>query len=296
MQYYFDSLPYHPAPCQLESLTGYTTRLSAGNGIKVATELSLMVFGKQGIMQRRHLLDFPLRDFTLLANVSAQPEAKLRPLTFYHLLQKFGRLTTTQAMSRFLGKSIAESLRFCPVCLSDTGCHYLVWRFTMLSGCVYHACRLLDHCDHCRRPVPLLAFPPSLSVCPNCQNDLRACKVQPLQDDELKTTYEHLQDLLWLLQPSLLVKDDTLVARDIGRYFAYLRRTNKLPLVSFVNRAGLSVNDVQGIESGNFAEKGAYFSSYVRYASFFGMSLRDVIEPALTSSNHMIPRGGLFSA
>ncbi len=294
-QYYFDTLPVHPQPMQHESLTSYITRLASCNGITSITELSMALYKYQGLIGRKHLLDYPFHNFGLITSTTGCTDDALRKMTFYHLLHKVGRLSTPQAMSRFLSGSVEQKLRYCPLCVAQYGCYYLTWRFTTLSSCIDHACRLLVQCDHCKQPMPLFAVPSKIGMCLNCKGDIRMCVPEPVSPEELKIAKGYVADLHFLLDSSPVPKDDKTVARDIGCHFRYLRRTHRLSVPSVVKQAGLTLNDVLGIESGNFAEKGAYFSSYVKYATFFGLTLRDVIEPSLTTGNNLMPPGGLFS-
>src|SRR5262245_20423143 len=117
MPYYFDTLPIHPPPERLESLTGYLTRLAEANGILSIDGLSATCFPERDRRIARSIADYPPLSFTTLAHVTACSESLLRSTTFYHLGSKFGRSTHPQALSRFLSGSVAQYLRFCPACL-----------------------------------------------------------------------------------------------------------------------------------------------------------------------------------
>src|SRR5437763_5718310 len=119
--------------------------------------------------------------------------------TFYHLIRKFNRSPFPQPASRFLAASVAQRLRYCPVCLIEFGDYSLCWRFTMLTGCIYHLCHLLEKCGHCGQMVPLIVWPPKLGICPRCNGDLRTCPTSLLTAIERRYVFERHQELEFLL-------------------------------------------------------------------------------------------------
>src|SRR5215469_7672281 len=86
MSYYFDVLPLHPKPEQLESLTSYLMRLAENNGISSLDGLSALCFPHQDRRITRDIADYPPVSFGNLAIVAASTEEILRTTTFFHLV------------------------------------------------------------------------------------------------------------------------------------------------------------------------------------------------------------------
>src|SRR6266851_4927297 len=151
-QFYFDTLPLHPPPKRLETLTSYLIRLAEENGFQslpVRYFLFQALQISQGVASKDHLPT----SFGNLPRVACCSEALLKQSTFYHVGQKFGRPATPNTLSR----SIAPHLRYCPMCLADpeNAFRSLAWRFLVLQGCNQHGCRLLSECTHCDQPIPV---------------------------------------------------------------------------------------------------------------------------------------------
>jgi hypothetical protein len=120
-QYYFDSLPLRIKPKRLESFTSYLTRLAKLNGIHSIPALQTVCFPDQSLNVVRNLRDYPLSEMRRLETVATCSEADLLATTFYHLGKKFGHSMLPRSLPAFLSSSLAENLRYCPVCIADQG-------------------------------------------------------------------------------------------------------------------------------------------------------------------------------
>lgn len=253
--YYFDALPIRPQPEHLESLTSYALRLGQSNGIKSISALSAALLGDDQLGSKKQSLDYAPRSLATFAVVSCTSEQRLLEMTCYHLGRKFGRLMKPQPMSRFLGQSVSNSLRYCPECLSEHLHYSLVWRFLSLDSCVRHSCKLLDRCHCCSKPIPLFAMPPQIGICPSCEASLSAGPSSPLTKLDLQIAQCRFLDLEFLIKPNV-IEAQTDIVKLIGREFATRRRRRRLTAQFVANQIGLPINGIQGVETGNIAEKG----------------------------------------
>lgn len=272
--YFFDVLPAHPAPEKLESLTSYFMRIAQANNIHIVKALSTLIGVNADIL--KSLTDHPLRTFGKTAERLACLDSQILATTFFHIGRKFGRLAYSNALSGFLRGSLGSSLRYCPSCLADRLCYSLIWRFLSLPGCVTHSCRLLDHCQHCGSPIPLITFPPRIGACPTCGGDLRSCRADVLQEQEILATRAQTADLMYLLSPHQCEEDDDMLKK-IGYRFAMLRRERCFPAQTVAECIGSSLQEVMKLEMGN-THQFASFQVYQKYAKYLGVTLQDMFQ------------------
>src|SRR5258708_8329253 len=111
-QYYFDTLPLHPQPKRLESLTSYLTRLAEINGITsilaLAAICSLDKSAKGNAV--RLMKDYPPLSFGSIEEVAVCPRTKLLQTTFFHIGKKFERSPLPYPLSGVLSTHLAYSL------------------------------------------------------------------------------------------------------------------------------------------------------------------------------------------
>lgn len=125
---YFEVLPLHPPPEYLESLTSYLTRIAEMNGIDGYKSLATLCLPNEPVSRVRTLKDYPLSSFSTLQSTTINPEATLLITIFYHLAKKFECSTEALPLSIFLSGSVADWLRYCPLCLRDFPYYSLAWR------------------------------------------------------------------------------------------------------------------------------------------------------------------------
>ncbi len=286
--YFFDVLPAHPAPERLKSLTSYLMRIAQANDIQIIQTLSVVIGVNADIL--RSLTDHPLRVFGKTTERIACLDSQILATTFFHIGRKFGRLTYSNALSTFLRGCLGSYLRYCPSCLADGLYYSLTWRFLSLQGCSMHSCRLLDHCEHCGNPVPLFFFPPRVGVCPTCRGDLRSCRAELLQEQEMPAVRAQADDYAYLLSPHQCEEEDDILKK-IGYRFAMLRRERRLPTQKVAECISISLQDVMRMEMGN-THQFASFQAYEKYAQYLGVSLHDIFQYWGTKNEHaaMSPR------
>lgn len=278
MPYFFDTLPVHPQPQTLEAFTSFVPGLAVANGIKAVTGMSTLCF-PSGSFKLRKAADYPVLSFEELPNLSACSIETLRATTFYYLVEVFGRSTHPQTTSRFLTGMLGATLRYCPLCLRERLSYILPWRFTMLSGCPTHCCRLRDSCPGCGQVIPLVASPLQPGYCPTCSIDLTVGNIEQLNSSENDIVQRRYADLEFLLQPC---KDlpATERARLIGNQFALQRSKQGLSMKETSEHLSISSNTLRGLEWGNSERGSLNLTTYIAYADHLQVSLGSLIRSA----------------
>ncbi len=269
-------LPVHPPPQPLESMTSYITRLAEANGLQSIHELGALAGGIR--LKNLKSPDYPAPVSPDLARLARVPTARWLDMTFFHLVQRFGRSMHPVALHKFLAGSIAPALRYCSLCLAEhTPASYsLLWRFLVLPGCSEHAVHLLDQCGHCGSPLALLRCIPQITTCPTCQGDLRSGVPSPLESSVLAPTTKYTNDLKMLLTPGpgSLEKDQ---AELIGKRFQFLRRKLGLLIPEVASLMGRETSVVLHIDSVRKVKQ-ACLDDYLRYADILGYSLCEIFD------------------
>jgi DNA-binding XRE family transcriptional regulator len=292
MTYYFDVLPFHPQPEPLESLTSYLMRLAGNNGISSIDGLSALCFPHQDRRITRDIADYPPKSFNSLALAVTCTEKVLRTTTFFHLAAKFGRSTLPQPMSRFLSGCISQYLRYCPMCFTEQRVrHYLLsWRFLPLTYCSKHKCRLLERCGHCEELIPLFTSPFAFGNCPKCQNSLQRCASASIPDETDLEGVAHIHDdVIFLLTPQVWEADSSSIIKRVGRRLAHMRQMRRLTAMEVASQIGVTLTVVEGIERGDFQSRGATLQSYLKYAHYLCLSLKEVFSDIINSSAPVSP-------
>jgi transcriptional regulator with XRE-family HTH domain len=274
------TLPLHPHPQPFESLTGYMRRLAEANGLKSTGQLIALV-GIPG--NRRESVyrfpDYPAPSYyTGFAQLTGCPEERLQYLTFLPLAQHFGRTVNLPHLHRFLGESLASSLRYCSCCLASNAPPYysLLWRFLVLPGCLEHSMRLLDHCGHCGSLLPLLSSLPHLLTCPTCQGDLRTSPQMRLSDEDLQVTQRYTQELSMLLEPIARPLPEA-QATLLGKHCMALRQRQDLSITELARLSGQEPSVILDIEQVRSFPK-ASFDDYIQYVEALSCSLFEVFD------------------
>src|SRR5258708_18698870 len=282
-QYYFDTLPLHPQPKRLESLTSYLTRLAEINGITsilaLAAICSLDKSAKGNAV--RLMKDYPPLSFGSIEEVAVCPRTKLLQTTFFHIGKKFERSTLPYPLSGFLSESVGESLRYCPQCLAEHPYYSLLWRFLCLKGCYSHGCRLLECCGNCGRTIPFVTTALQIGICPSCNGHLRQCKSEDLTEAERLETLKISQELEYLLTPQEWETEHKSIAVKLGREFALLRRKHGFAVAQIKRQTNVSKSSpfVAAIESGTTSE--AAFHHYFTFSGILGVTLPDIFDRML---------------
>lgn len=279
--YYFDTLPFHPQPERLESLTSYLMRIAEANGLRSMEALYSIVFPHTTIS--KYLPDYLPGDLEALSIATQCSESILVATTFHHLARKFSRSTSIHIISRFLSGSIASNLRYCPRCLASSSYRMLIWRFEMVPGCLDHHCRLVDHCHQCGKALPLVVNPPRICFCSFCAADLRIFETDKLTTDEYKLTYYMSHDLMFLFNPDPLGLDQNM-PRYIGQVLAYKRYEKGYSREEVARRLGTTLIRIDALEGAHWR---ASLNEYFQYAYFLGMPLTEILLMAMSSKGSL---------
>lgn len=274
------TLPLHPHPQPLESLTGYMIRLAEANGFKSTKQLlALAGLPPSKSASWYRFPDYPVPSYCAgLAQLTGCPEERLHHLTFVPLVQHFGHATNPHHLRQFLARSLASSLRYCSSCLASHSTPYysLLWRFLILPGCATHGVYLLDQCGHCGSNLPLLCSLPQLLKCPMCQGDLRTSSAVRLSDQDLQATKLYTQVLSMLLSPIPRLQDRA-QAKVIGKHCMALRQRRDLSITEVAQLSGQDLSVIIDIEQVSHRRR-ANFDDYIRYVHALSCSLLEVFD------------------
>ena len=285
---YFDILPIRPPPKRLETISSYMIRLAQANGIKSLRGLLVLLSLERHIhvYDAGVFADFPPVSFSTLPVAAACSEARLLEMTFYHLIKKFNRPLDPRFVSRFLASSIARRLRYCPLCLIEFGYYSLCWRFSVLTGCIYHSCHLLDKCGHCGQLLPVTTTPPKLGICPQCNGDLRSCPTTLLTAVAQRNVAERHQELEFLLSPHPCDLEGDKTLQHLGQQLAYLRKSRRESKLDIAQVIGEPLYRLAAIEQGDSLRTGGVtFQSIVKYAQHFETTLSSLVDVGGNAEN-----------
>jgi len=277
---YFDVLPLHPQPQPMESLTSYLMRLAEANAIPTLFRFQPIISpgDRRHGDPMRNMKDLPLRSFASLSKASLCSEISLQATTFYNLAQKFGRPLSPHGISRFLEGSLANYLRYCPLCLQTGAPYYILpWRFLTLTGCPLHGCRLLDRCPSCGSTLPLLANILKVNVCPHCRAALSTSQVDLMSDPERHLTQNRYRDLTFLLSPP----SHPIEPGAVGPRLAYWRKARRLTVDAIVDQLAASRRTIQTMEL-RVSKRGLKFTHYLAYVDYLGLTVEELFNTSLT--------------
>lgn len=277
---YFDVLPLHPQPEFLESLTSYLMRLAEANAIPTLFRFQPIIFpgDRQHGDTMRSMKDVPLSSFASLSRASFCSETSLQATTFYYLAQKFGRSLNPHGIICFLEGSLAENLRYCPLCLQAGAPHYILpWRFLILKGCPLHGCRLLDRCPSCGNALPFLTYILKINVCPRCRVALSTGQVDLMPDPEYRLAQARYRDLTFLLLPP----HHAIESGAVGPRLAYWRKARQLTVDAIVDQLAEPRRTIQSLEL-RVSKRGLKFTHYLAYMDYLGLTVEQLFNTYLT--------------
>lgn len=269
---WFDALAIHPSPEPMESFTGYLVRLAELNAIRSKSALSAVAFPR--LKRKANWTDLPRVSYGALPDATNCTDTQLHATTFYYLLNKFQRSVHPGPARIFLADVIATHLRYCPLCLQESGYYKLSWRFTHLTGCLQHNVYLLDHCGHCHTPVPLVPSPLRIGICPNCDGDLRNCQTQSVHPKEQSLLQMVSHDLTFLLSPQPW-EDASEPIQSFGPTLSQMRRNRGWSQKALAQHLNVSKDVLQAIEGPKSVGRGETFQHYLDYLALFSFSFRD---------------------
>jgi hypothetical protein len=265
----FQTFPLHPQPAPLESFSGYLLRLAAANRILTAGRLFRLIFPQEK-RNTESICDFVPVSFGILPQVTVCPEPLLLQTTFHYLLTRFLPQKQTSIHGNFLASVLSDCLRFCPLCVAETGCYHLVWRFQLLPGCVQHHCYLLDRCPSCGSQIPIFATPLRMGRCLACGSRLSDAIPAALTSEDGDLTRMRWHDLTFLLTPwheSGWVRPRIAAAREQCGF----------TLTQMARFLSLRQQQVKGMEA-RFARPVPAFEQFVNYLDALGWSFHELFE------------------
>jgi hypothetical protein len=274
--YHFDTLPAHPQPEPLESLTSYLIRLAEANHIRTRHRLAALCFSNR-YSKSWEAMDHLPKSFDLLPLAAVCSVPALQATTSMHLARKFARSPRSASLSRFLRGCVAKDLRYCPACLKEGRYYSLTWRFLALPGCVQHHCQFLDHCGHCGQAIPFFGSPLRLGVCTSCGKDLATCRSKSLRKVEFGMAQNRFQDLVFLLSAPPDEKDEA-ANWNLAPRLAYWRQAKAWSQMDVARQLGHStIAKVRAMEQPKAKhDVGLTFEDYIRYADCLGLTWREI--------------------
>lgn len=285
-------LPVHPQPQPLEALSSYLTRVAAENGLWSIFTLGKLAGGVH-MTPLQWRAEYPAASYQGLSELTMYPQERWVDLTLFPLLRHFGRATTIPAVRSLLVGSLAESARYCPLCLTEyhPSSYSLLWRFLLLPGCMTHEVYLLDRCGHCESVLPLLGYwPLHLTTCPRCQGDLRTSASKPLSFDDRFWNMVRTRDIQWLLTSKPRYVTLWRQVQFLGEQFQLLRRHSGLSIPEVARRLGRETRHVWAMEAWKQYEQ-ATFRDYLHYADLLGCRLIHVfLWDRQTIPSHLLSR------
>lgn len=280
---YFDALPIHPPPKDLESFTGYLTRLAEGNDINSMTGLLRVLSIRYRQTQTlTFAVDHPPYSFGLLPTVVVKTESELLATTFYYLGKRFGRSTREQPLNRFLSGAIAHSLRYCPQCLTEKPSPYyrLTWRFSFVKGCATHGCHLLDRCWACEGAIPLFAAPFRIGICPHCHCELKKSKAELLEPHESRENTHRTEDLIFLLSPHQYSLSNKEITKIVGQQLGLLRQRSNKTQAEVAQQMGEPIRAIERFDQGG-PGRGGPLVRYLNYVDTLQTTFQVVFDTPL---------------
>lgn len=265
----FQTFPLHPQPELCESLSSYLLRLSVANRISFVYRLFRLVFPGE-----KHNTDFICdlvpTSWGILPQVSQCTEERLLQTTFHHLVNCFVPGKTAAVRRSFLGDTVVNHLRFCPVCLQTQGYYKLQWRFTCIPGCPEHNCYLHDACPHCDTAIPLFFTPLLMNTCPTCGQSLMSAEQQPLSAEDWAHTRIRFHDIgLLLSQPHDGI--------DLRSRLALLRQEAGYSRQEMCRLLNIRMVSLKGLEAVH-KRPTPIFATFLDYLDVLSISFHDVLQ------------------
>lgn len=265
----YQTFPLHPQPAPLESFSSYLLRLATANRILTAGRLFRLIF-PQDKRNTDSICDFVPVSFGILPQVAVCAEPRLLQTTFHYLLARFLSHRQTSIHGNFLSTVLSDHLRFCPLCVAETGCYHLVWRFQLLPGCVRHRCYLLDGCPSCGNQIPIFSTPLRMGCCPSCGSRLSNVVPVHLTSEDEDLTRMRWYDLILLLSPW---QDSGWVRPRL----ADVREQGGVSLAQMARTLSLRQQQVKGMEA-QFSHPVPAFEQFMNYLDALGGSFHDLFE------------------
>jgi len=293
--WYFEVLPYRPAPYADECLSGYLARLAVANSIPDLWQLAGDLFPRWRVTRQLSLVRwaYPLDAWGLLPLRAQLSPATLKRLTVLAWVQKFRDPPVfTHPFRAGPGQTLNGIIRLgdciCPRCFADTPYLRLNWRLSAVEVCLAHGCWLAAACPGCGQPLAVFRRRGLRVCCPGCGTDWRTLPARAAPAAVLVAQHQQQAGLQFLLDPSTSLVDglppqavaDGGTARGVGMKVRWLRTAAGESAATLANRLGLATTTVNAVERGEHVP----LVRYGRYGEAVSQTWPEVAALTLTDA------------
>jgi len=303
--WFFEALPYRPAPYPDECLSGYLLRLAEANGFAQFWDLASDLFPRWSYPGQAARLrwEYPVEDWRRLLQRTHLSVGALRALTLAPLVEKF-RPPLDQA-AHYGSPGVAlhgvaqPNWQVCPLCLQAEPCLRLIWRLAGVSACLEHACLLQTRCSGCGTPLGLTGLEHSHLRCAGCGTDLRTLPVVPAPTEVLSKQRPRETGLRYLLDPErslvpALPPGSPELPAAVGLKFRYLRLQEKCSVAQMARQIGTYHGVLSDLERGQKTPLGlypAYLAQFrLSWPEFAGLHVPEEFVAELGTPRHLALR------
>ncbi len=285
--WYFDVLPYRPAPYADECLSGYLARLAVANGIADLWQFASDLFPLWQVTGQLSLIrwEYPLDAWGLLPLRSQLVPTTLNRLTVLAWVQKVRDPPVfTHPFRAGPGRILKGIIRtgdcICPCCFAETPYLRLSWRFSVVAVCLVHGCWLQETCPGCGQPLDIFSRRGLSVCCPRCGTDWRTLPSRSAPASVLETQQHYQAGLQFLLDPHTSLVDglpshvvaDRGMARGVGLKLRWLRTTAGESVAALAKQLGVAAPTVGALERGERVP----LALYGRYLDAVGQTWSEV--------------------
>ena len=271
--WYFEVLPYRPAPYADECLSGYLARLAVANGIPDLWQLASDLFPLWRVTRQLSLVrwEYPLDAWGLLPLRAQLSPATLNQLTVLAWVEKFRDPPTfthpfRAGPGRMLRGIVRMQNHICPCCFAETPYLRRSWRLSAVEVCLAHGCWLQAGCPGCGQPLAVFSRRGLSVCCPQCGADWRNLPVRPAPDAVLEAQQQQQVGLRFLLDPHTTLVDGLPTevvaaggrARGVGLKCRWLRTVAGNSVVALANRLKVAASTVSALERGEHVPLALY--------------------------------------
>jgi ribosomal protein S27E len=291
--WYFEVLPYRPAPYADECLSGYLARLAVANGQVDLWQFASDLFPLWRVTRQLLLVrwEYPLDAWGLLPLRTQLSPATLNQRTVLAWVQKFRDPPVfthpfRAGPGQILNGIIRTGDRICPCCFAETPYLRLSWRLSAVEICLAHGCWLHEACPGCGQPLDVFSRRGLSVYCPGCGTDWRTLPSRSAPATVLAAQQQQQAGLRFLLDPRTSLVDglpphvvaDGGTACGVGLKLRWLRTMAGESVAALANRLGVAAPTVGALERGERVP----LALYGRYLDAVGQTWPEVAALALT--------------
>lgn len=270
--WFFESLPLHPAPYPGECLSGYLLRLADLNGYAIFWDMVGDLFPTWETPQQINKLiwEYPFKDWGRIPLRTGLMPAELTRLTVAAWVGKFRILpdlnrSIYMSPGHFLKRLVNPVLRVCALCLQAQPYLRLIWRLLPVTVCLTHGCLLQERCSTCGTTLTSVSQIQRHLCCPTCGANFRSMSMTMASQNILKVQSRRQDDFCFLLDPATAItKAGADVGYDpayaLGLKFRYLHSQAGISAKSMAQKANLAVDALTSIEHGALVPLRHYLS------------------------------------